>query len=185
MAGTRCVRLGGEVLAVVAQAGQPGSALGQVIGNRDTAGRQVGADPLVLGGFGAVLPDLLGGVVERVPVFQAAQQPVGGVGVAVELGQHREVFQGYLVVQLGGLGPGLGRKFPGRQGCLDIGGGAAGGLADAGPAGTGFAGREQGGGFFHDGVVGAVAGAVGEQHVQVLTGLVPGAAGVYVARHLC
>ena len=38
--------------------------------------------------------------------------------------------------------------------------------------------------LLQDGVVGAVAGAVGQQHVQVLARLVAGPAGVDVAGHL-
>lgn len=87
MAGAADMGFGGEVLVVVAQAGQPRRAVGQMAGDGDACRLQVGDEAVVGGGLGAVLPDPLGGVLEPVTVFQALQQPVRGVFVAVELGE--------------------------------------------------------------------------------------------------
>ena len=107
------MRLRGEVLAVVQQLAQPGRAGREVVGDRDPGRGQLLDQPLVLGGLGAFLADLLRLVLDVVAALQRVDDPRGRAGVAVELGQQGQVLQGQLPGQVPGGRPGL-RGDPGR-----------------------------------------------------------------------
>src|ERR1039457_4105284 len=76
------VGLGSEILAVVGQAVEPDRSVGQVGGDLGASGFEFGAHSLVLGGFGTVLPDPLGHVLDGV----AAAQCLHGGGARVSCG---------------------------------------------------------------------------------------------------
>jgi hypothetical protein len=84
VAGAGGVGFGGEAGAVVGQAVQPHRAVGEPVGDGDAGGLELGADALVLGGVGSFLADPLGDVLDRVVLVQGAEDPLGGVRVAVD-----------------------------------------------------------------------------------------------------
>ena len=139
---------------------------------------------LVLGGFGLVLADPLGHVLDGVPIAQRRDDLLHGGRVAVELGQQRELVQGQLTGQLPGRLLGLARHPADRQRGPDVLGFAAGGLADPGLARPSLVRREQRRRFLHRGEVPPVAAGVGDQHVQELARLITGPPRIQDTRHL-
>ena len=99
---TVSVSLGGEIRTVVEQPGQMDSTLGQPVGHRDASGFQLGAELLVLGGFGAVLADPLGGVFAVRPVPDRGHHLLQGIGVVLEFREQGELVESQLAGQLPG-----------------------------------------------------------------------------------
>ena len=76
--------LGGEVLAVVGQAGQQLVRCRAVVADREPGRVQLGAQPLVVGQVGALLADPFGLVLQRPAPAGHGQQPVHRIGVVVD-----------------------------------------------------------------------------------------------------
>ena len=135
MAGAGGVVLGGEGVAV--GVGEPGErdrsllAVGGPVHDGDALFGEGGGERGLLGRFGAVVADALGGVVEPA-LGGGVQQDLDGFGVVVELGQHGGLVQGQLVGELA-----QGRALRGGLGGLDGGLGGGGPLGDLVVAETG------------------------------------------------
>ena len=138
----------------------------------------------MLGGFGAVLPDPLGDVLDGVPMSYRLDDLRDRSGIAVELCQQGQLIQGELTGQLTGGGAGLGGDPAGLQGCLDRSALRPVDLRSRVLVAPASLGGEQRRGLFDRREVLAVAVAVGDQHVQVLARLIIGPAGIQVAGHL-
>jgi hypothetical protein len=112
-AGAGRVGLLGEVLPVVEQGVEHDGALRE-FGRDGVAVRgELGDEALVLGELGAFLADPLGGVLPVAAVAEVVHDPVDGLGVAVELGQQRELLQRDRLAEPGGDFPGESGHLPG------------------------------------------------------------------------
>ena len=176
------MRLGGEVLAVVAQHAQVLPVGGQDVGDREPGRFQLAAEPLVFGLLGAGLAEQFGLVLQDAARGRDGQ-PRHRVRVTVELGQDRELVQGQLLIQV--LRPAPGSASDSRAAAsasLSAGAGQPGGFAQPGLGGAGLPGREQRVGLFQHGE--RVAVPVHVDHVQVLARLIPGPVAHQVIGHL-